>query len=126
MTHEEYLTRIEFFSDSADDVAAVLSHAGACALCCRDERAADKALAGLEPAGKSLAEELARWTAVAAIVVLIVLGFQREARETGRPLVLTSARYVIVGDASGVVAYTPEGIVVGVAPPGASGKEILR
>jgi hypothetical protein len=119
MTHEEYLARLESLTDSAGDVAAVLAHAGACGLCRRDERAVHRALARLKPVGKSLAEEVARWSAAAAILVLIVLGFHREARETERPLVATSkARYVIVGDSSGVTAYTPEGVVVGVAEQG--------
>jgi len=128
MTHEEYLARVETFTDSAGDAAAVLAHAGSCALCRRDERAADRALARLEPERKSFTEEIARWSAAGAILALVVLGIQREAPERGgsrrsRP----PARYVIVGDASGVVAYTPEGIVVGVAPRGLlSEKEITK
>jgi hypothetical protein len=128
MTHEEYLARVETFTDSAGDTAAVLAHAGSCALCRRDERAADRALARLEPGRKSFTEEIARWSAVAAILVLVVLGIHREAPERGgshrsRP----AARYVIVGDASGVVAYTPEGVVVGVVPRARSSeKEITK
>jgi hypothetical protein len=128
MTHEEYQARIATFTDSADDAAAVLAHAGSCALCRRDERAADRALARLEPSRRSRTEEVARWSAAAAILVLVILGFHKEAREPGRttpaPVV---ARYLVVGDASGVVAYTPEGIVVGVAPRGRlSEKEVTK
>ena len=128
MTHEEYLARVETFTDSADDAAAVLAHAGSCTLCRRDERAADRALARLEPDKRSLTEEVARWFAAAAILVLVVLGFHKPAREpawTAPPP--TSARYLVVGDATGVVAYTPEGIVVGVAPRARSSeKEVTK
>ena len=128
MTHEEYLARLETFTDSTEDAGAVLAHAGSCALCRRDWREADRALARLEPGRRALTEEVARWSAAAAVLVLVVLGFQGPAREPGRtappPAV---ARYLIVGDASGVVAYTPEGIVVGVAPRGRSSeKEITK
>lgn len=119
MTHEEYLSRIEAFTDSREDVAAVLAHAGSCAACRREERAAEKALARLQPKKRSFTEEIARWSAAAAILALIILGIRKEAREPGgSPRSGPSARYVIVGDASGVVAYTPEGVVVGVAPRG--------
>ena len=117
MTHEEYLSRIETLTDSPDDVAAVLAHAGSCAACRKEERAAEKALARLDPKRKSLTEEIARWSAAAAVLALVILGFQKEARETGgSPRSGPAARYVVVGDASGVVAYTPEGVVVGVVP----------
>jgi hypothetical protein len=117
MTHEEYLTRLETLTDSSEDAAAVLLHAGSCALCRRDARAADRALARLEPGRRSPIEEVARWSAAAAVLVLVVLGFQKPVREPGRTISPpTSARYLIVGDARGVVAYTPEGIVMGVAP----------
>ena len=128
MTHEEYLARVETFTDSADDAAAVLAHAGSCALCKRDRRAADRALGRLEPGRRSLTEEIARWSAAAAVLVLVALGFHERAREPERTAPpSTVARYLIVGDASGVVAYTPEGIVVGVAPRGRSSeKEIAK
>ncbi|GEM_PF-5451716 len=128
MTHEEYLARVETFTDSAGDAAAVLAHAGSCALCRRDERAADRALTQLEPGRRSLTEEVARWSAAAAVLILVILGFHREAREPWRTAPApAAARYLVVGDASGVVAYTPEGIVVGVAPRGrASEKEVTK
>jgi hypothetical protein len=117
MTHDEYLTRLETFTDLGEDAAAVLEHAGICALCRRDARAADQALARLEPGGRSPIEEVARWSAAAAVLVLVVLGFQKPVREPGRTVPASApARYLVVGDASGVVAYTPEGVVVGVAP----------
>jgi hypothetical protein len=128
MTHEEYLARIERFTDSAGDAAKVLAHAGSCALCRGDERLADRALARLEPGGKSLSEEIARWSTAAAVLALVILGFHRGAREPGRAAPApAAARYLVVGNASGVVAYTPEGIVVGVAPPGRSSeKEVTK
>jgi hypothetical protein len=128
MTHEEYLARVETFTDSADDAAAVLAHAGSCALCRRDERATDRALSRLEPDKRSPTEEVARWSAAAAVLVLVVLGFHKQAREPGRTTPAPgAARYLVVGDASGVVAYTPEGIVVGVAPRGRSSeKEVTK
>jgi hypothetical protein len=106
----------------------VLLHAGSCALCRRDARAADRALARLEPDGRSPIEEVARWSAAAAVLVLVVLGFQKPAREPARIVPPPApARYFIVGDASGVVAYTPEGIVVGVAPrTRSSEKEVTK
>jgi hypothetical protein len=128
MTHEEYLARLETFTDSAEDAAAVLAHAGSCALCRKDERAADRALARLEPGTRSLTEEVARWSAAAAVLVLVVLGFQKPAPEPGRTVPPPApARYLVVGDASGVVAYTPEGIVMGVAPHARSSeKEVTK
>jgi hypothetical protein len=128
MTHQEYLTRLEAFTDSTEDAAAVLAHAGSCALCRRDERAADRALARLEPGRRSLTEEIARWSAAAAVLVLVVLGFQKPAREPGRTVPRSAqARYLVVGDATGVVAYTPEGIVMGVSPrPRSSEKEVTK
>jgi hypothetical protein len=124
MTHEDYLARLETFTDSFDDAAAVLAHAGSCALCRRDARAADRALARLEPDRRSPIEEVARWSAAAAVLILVVLGFQKPAREAGLTVPPpASARYLVVGDATGVVAYTPEGIVVGVAPRARSSEE---
>ncbi len=117
MNHEEYVFRIETFTDSPEDAAVVLAHAESCAACRRESRAAERALARLEPTRASRMEKIARWSAAAAILALVVFGIRKEAREPGGPARSdTVARYVIVGDASGVVAYTPEGVVVGVAP----------
>jgi hypothetical protein len=116
MNHEEYVSRIESFTDSPEDAAAVLAHAASCAACRRESREAESALARLEPKGASRIEEIARWSAAAAILALVVFGIHKEAREPGGPVRSDpEARYVVVGDASGVVAYTPEGVVVGVA-----------
>jgi hypothetical protein len=116
MNHEEYVSRIESFTDSPEDAAAVLAHAESCTACRRESRAAEKALARLEPRRASRMEEIARWSAAAAILALVILGIHKEAREPGGPARSDAeARYVIVGDASGVVAHTPEGVVVGFA-----------
>ncbi len=123
MTHEEYLARLEAFTDSPDDIEEVLAHAGSCRTCRREGRAVEKALTRMEPASRSVTEEVARWSAAAAVLALLVLGIHRE-REPGRTTPAHgAARYLIVGDASGVVAYTPEGIVVGVAPRGSSSEK---
>ena len=128
MKHDEYLTRLETLTDSSEDAAAVLLHAGPCALCRKDARAADRALARLEPGRRSVTEEVARWSAAAAVLVLVVLGFQRPVPEPARMISPPkSARYLVVGDARGVVAYTPEGIVMGVAPRARSSeKEVAK
>jgi len=128
MTHEEYLVRVEILGDSPEDVNGVLAHAGSCATCRKEQHSAEEALSRLEPQKRSLTEEVARWSAAAAILVLVVLGIHKEvggAGSTGPPA--KAARYLIVGDASGVVAYTPEGIVVGVAPRSRlSEKEVVK
>jgi hypothetical protein len=128
MTHEDYLAKVETFTDSADDTAAVLAHAGSCAMCRREARAADRALARLEPDRRSLTEEIARWFAAAAVLVLVVLGFQKPAPEPRRTVPPPApARYLVVGDATRVVAYTPEGIVMGIAPRARSSeKEVTK
>ncbi len=125
MNHEEYVSRIETFTDSPEDAAAVLAHAESCAACRRESRTAERALARLEPKRVSRMEEIARWSAAAAILALVVFGIRKEAREPGGPdRSDTEARYVVVGDASGVVAHTPEGVVVGFTPRTSSrGKE---
>jgi hypothetical protein len=125
MNHEEYVSRIESFTDSPEDAASVLAHAASCTACRRESREAERAMARLEPKRASRMEEIARWSAAAAILALVVFGIRKEAREPGGPARFDSeARYVIVGDASGVVAHTPEGVVVGFATPASSrGKE---
>jgi len=118
MTHEEYLTRLETFTDSGEDVTRVLAHTASCAVCRKQQRAVEKTLVRLEPKTKSLIEEVLRWSAAAAILALVIVGFHRESRGPARTAARTSvASYRIVGDASGVVAYTPDGIVVGLAAP---------
>jgi hypothetical protein len=120
MTHEEYLSRLDQLTDT--DASAVLAHTEGCASCRRDARQAEAALERLAPPRRSWPEEIVRWAAVAAILVLVAFGLRPEAAppKPGPP-----ARYRIVGDASGVVAYTPAGIVVGTAARSSS-KEVVR
>lgn len=127
MTHDEYLSRLEEFSDSSDDVEEVLSHTVSCALCRRESRFVERELSRLDPGRRSIAEEVARFGATAAVVVAIVLGIHRLSVRPHVPTVAEEPRYRIVGDASGVVAYTPAGVVVGLAKPSDSGtKGIMR
>jgi hypothetical protein len=120
MTHEEYLSQCEAFADS--DASAVLAHVDSCAVCRRDERLSERALSRLEPEEHSVAEEITRWAAIAAFLAVVAFGLRPQAVS---PAPESTARYRIVGDASGVVAYTPGGIVVGTAARQAE-KEIAR
>lgn len=123
MNHEEYLSRLESYADA--EASGVLAHASGCALCGRDARQADAALERLErlePRRQSVVEEVARWTAAAAFLAVVAFGLWPQAVS---PAPGPTARYRIVGDASGVVAYTPGGIVVGTAAR-PSEKEIAR
>jgi hypothetical protein len=112
MTHEEYVSRLDTFSD--DEAAAVLAHAGSCAECRRERRRVDGELSRLERRRGSIVEEVAGWAAVAAFLVIAVYGLRTPAAPVSPPP-KPAARYRVVGDASGVVAYTPAGIVVGAA-----------
>ncbi|MGH9400217.1 MAG: hypothetical protein ACRD00_07595 [Thermoanaerobaculia bacterium] len=120
MNHEEYLSLLEDFTDA--DAGAVLAHVEACASCRRDARGAEASIARLGRQRRSLPEEIARWAAVAAFLALVAFGLRQQALPEQPARV---ARYRIVGDASGVVAYTPGGIVVGTAAR-PSAKEIVR
>jgi hypothetical protein len=122
MTHAEYVSILEAAEDSPQQIDAILAHTSACATCRREHRRADRALAALEPA-PSRFEKLARWTAAAAVLAVLVAVLRGPA---WRAPVTTPARYRVIGDASGVVAYTPEGIIVGSGPTPVSGKEITR
>jgi hypothetical protein len=122
MNHQEFESRLDVFSDSDEDVRAVLEHAEGCAVCRRDTRRADRALRDLEE-GSSISERIVRWGTAAAAVLLLVVGLAGHFGNTARP-VKSAARYRIVGDASGVVAYTPSGVVMGF--PAASSKEVSR
>jgi len=122
MTHEEYVSRLESLSD--DDAAAVLAHAENCAQCRRERRAADAELSRLEPKHGSIVEEIARVAAVVAFLVIAIYGLRPPSAGAPAPA-KSSARYRVVGDASGVVAYTPGGIVVGTARRPSS-KEVVR
>lgn len=127
MTHDEYLSRLEEFSDASGDVEEVLSHTSFCARCRREGRFAERALSRLDPGRRSIAEEVARFGATAAVLLAIVLGMHRLSVRPHVPTVSAEPRYRIVGDASGVVAYTPAGVVVGLAKPSDSGtKGIMR
>lgn len=122
MTHEDYLSKLDALTD--EDTVEVLAHASSCAACARDARLVDKALARLEPNRRSLPEEVARWATVAALLAVMAFGLRSEPAAPAA-LEKTASRYRIVGDASGVVAYTPGGIVMGTAAPAPS-KEVLR
>ncbi len=123
MTHEEYLSRLSTFTDSPEEVQKVLSHANACAQCRKDQRRMEAALSRLEPKQRSLAEQIVRWGLTAAVLVVIVVGLQRPPDRPAKPAApVRQARYRIVGDSSGVVAYTPSGIVVGTVAQAQSSK----
>lgn len=122
MTHDEYLTRLDGFTDSSNDVERVLSHAAACAFCRRQTRVVERALSRLDSARRSIAEEVTRFGVTAAIVVMIVLGMNRLSVGPPVPTVSGPPRYRIVGNASGVVAHTPSGIVIGIG--GESGARV--
>ncbi|MDQ6894463.1 MAG: hypothetical protein M3167_17535 [Acidobacteriota bacterium] len=107
MRHDEYVSRIEAWTD--DDAATVLEHAGACSECRRETRLAANALASLAPSRRSLAEEALRVAAAAAVVALVVWMLPSNLRDPARSG--ETARYRIVGTSSGVVAETPEGVV---------------
>lgn len=123
MTHDEYLAHLDRFTDSPKDVNDVLSHARSCALCRKESRSASRALSRLDPGRRSIPEEVARFGATAAVVVVIALGMHRLSVRPPVPTVATEPRYRIVGDSSGVVAYTPAGMVVGLAEPSDSGRK---
>ena len=115
MTHDQYLSRLERFADSDEDAGEVLRHAGACAACRKERRLVERELARLDPSRRSIAEEIFRFGTTAAILAIVALGVQRmSVRSDGSPSAQPAPRYRIVGNASGVVAYTPGGVIVGV------------
>ena len=113
MTHEEYVARLVAFTDSNGDVEAVLLHASSCASCRKERRFVERELSRLDPNRKSIGEEVARFAATAAIVAMVVLGMHEVSTRPRVESPQPAPRYRIVGNASGVVAYTPSGIVVG-------------
>ena len=123
MTHDEYRARLDGFTDSSEDVKEVLFHTRSCALCRRESRLAERALFRLDPGRRSIPEEVALFGATAAVIVAIVLGMHRLSVRPPVTTVAAEPRYRIVGDASGVVAYTPSGMVVGLAEPPDSGRK---
>jgi len=115
MTHDEYLSRLEGFTDSNEDVEAVLRHASACAACRKERHLVERELSRLDPGRRSIAEEVFRFGTTAALLAIVALGVQRmSVRSDEPPSPRPPARYRIVGNASGVVAYTPGGVVIGV------------
>lgn len=122
MNHREFESRLDVFSDSDEDARAVLEHAESCAVCRRETRRADRALRALEQ-GSPIGERIARWGTAAAAVLLLVVGLAGHFGNTARPAT-RPARYRIVGSASGVVAYTPSGVVVGLVR--GDSKETIR
>ena len=123
MTHEEFESRLEALTDA--DAGAVLEHTQSCAACRRNARRAEAALGRLEGRRRSIFEEIARWAAVAAVLAVAAYGLWRNQTPAPAPKPAPTARYRIVGNASGVVAYTPEGIVIGTANRPIQ-KEIMR
>jgi hypothetical protein len=126
MTHDEYLSRRDGFTDSAGDVGEVLRHASSCAACRKDRRLAERALSRLDSGRRSAVEELARFGATAAFLAAVVIGLHWKSVRTEGPAREPQPRYRIVGDASGVVAYTPGGVVVGVASESSQGRGVSR
>lgn len=127
MTHEEYVSGLVGFTDSNEDVEAVLLHTSACASCRKERRFVERELSRLDPNRKSISEEVARFAATAAIVAMVVLGMHEistRTREAKAPQ--PAPRYRIVGNASGVVAYTPGGVVVGVGGGSHVDKGVIR
>lgn len=116
MTHDEYVSGLAGFTDSNEDAEAVLLHASSCAACRKERRFVDRELSRLrlDPNRNSIGEEIARFAATAAIVAMVVFGMNEiSTRTRGAEAPQSAPRYRIVGNASGVVAYTPSGIVVG-------------
>ena len=111
MTHDDYMSRLASLSDSPADTRAVLEHVGDCSVCARDQRFVDGRIGALDSSQPGWVEPVARWAAVAAMIALLVLGLRRSS--TSEAAVASEVRYRVVGNASGVVAYTPGGIVTG-------------
>jgi hypothetical protein len=126
MTHDEYRSRLERFTDSGEDASEVLRHAGACTACRKERRLVERELARLDPDRRSIAEEIFRFGTTAALLAIVALGVQRMSVRSDEPGGAQPARYRIVGNASGVVAYTPGGVVIGVAGPSDAGKGVSR
>jgi len=124
MKHEEFLSRLEELSDDSEFVRAVLDHARSCALCRREQRDADGLLSRVEASPRSRPAEVGLWIAAAALLAVVVIGLRKPETKPveGEP----EARYRVVGNVNGVVAYTPEGIVAGSLAPRATKREVSR
>ena len=116
MNHDQYVSKLELFTD--DDAAEVLRHVTVCAACRRDARRVERLLAsGRPPRGfwSLRFEDLSAVAAVAATVAIVLLHLPA-GPGTARPSQpRPTTRYRIVGDASGVVAYTPAGTLTAVS-----------
>jgi hypothetical protein len=120
MNHDEYLSRLEMESD--EGALSILAHVSSCPACRGEQRAAEGALSRLEPGTSPRLEEICRVAAAVAVVAIAALGLRPGL--ASKPAEAPAARYRIVGDASGVVAYTPRGTLTAVSF--APGKEISR
>ena len=125
MTHEEYVSQAASLSDSELDVAAVLAHVDRCFQCHAQRQLVERQLARLDPPRRSFAVEAAQLAAAIATVALIVAGLRASPKPASPKPEPPRARYRIVGDASGVVAYTPSGVIAGSATL-RSPKEVQR
>ncbi|MEO8432262.1 MAG: hypothetical protein ABI592_12185 [Acidobacteriota bacterium] len=123
MTHEEFVSAAASLTDA--DAPAVLAHVSACRGCRSEGRRVDRALARAgapESAGAGLPVRVAAAAAVCAVLLLAANGKFGPPPGAG-----PRSRYRIVGDAAGVVAYTPGGIVAAVsAETPEKKKEVLR
>jgi hypothetical protein len=116
MNHEEYLARLEAPDDAGSE--AVLAHVASCRLCRREQAFAESALRRLEPGRQSPVAQTAQWVAAAAVILVVALGFlELSRRDEPETKAVAAARYRIVGNSSGVVAYTPSGVVTGSVAP---------
>lgn len=125
MTHDEFQERLDAFTDSAEDAVAVLSHAASCAVCAADRRAVERELARAGRPRGSAAETLARSAAAAVAIVVLVLSFSRGAGNLSAAPP-RSRTVLVVGDASGVTAYTPSALLIGTSARRPAGKENTR
>jgi hypothetical protein len=124
MTHDDYLEKLETFTDGAEDVAAVLAHAESCAACRTDALALERALTRAQGRVAGAAERIVRMAAAAAAIVVLCLALSRGSGNLSPAP--ERSRTVVVGDASGVVAYTPSAVVIGTSARPEAGKEISR
>ncbi len=111
MTHDEYLAGLERFGDGPEETQLVLDHVASCATCAREQREIGRRLARDDRGRRSTSEEILRWAAAAVTVAILAIGMRGAPARRAEP----TASYRIVGDGSGVVAYTPDGVLTGTA-----------
>lgn len=111
MTHEEYVSRLESMPDA--ESGPVLAHVRSCGRCRAEQRFAETVLSDLLPTRRSPLIVTLECLAAAAVVLVIVGGMREMGRRDKPEVVRSVARYRVVGDSSGVVAYTPSGVVTG-------------